>query len=156
MEVALKEGLREAERTATLLSRTGVDVQYLKNTVLRLYRTGEAESLLPVFGTILAFGPEELASCRAGLQRLKDGEVPLPGAAAAVDASLTSASTVMSSLTDWTSWAMGGGGVAQAPGGSSWNVAGMYCRPATLPHTTTRGQAAAALTAVSSERCAHV
>lgn len=40
-----------------------------------MYRTGEAESLLPVFGTILAFGPDELRECREGLQRLKEGEV---------------------------------------------------------------------------------
>jgi hypothetical protein len=33
METALKEGLREAERSAKLMSCTGVDVQYLKNTV---------------------------------------------------------------------------------------------------------------------------
>ena len=40
--------------------------------VLKMYRTGEAESLLPVFATILAFGPEELGSCREGLRY--DGE----------------------------------------------------------------------------------
>ena len=44
-----------------------------------MYRSGEAESLLPVFGTILAFGPEELRSCREGLRALREGEVPLAG-----------------------------------------------------------------------------
>lgn len=118
MEAALKEGLREAERTAQRLSRSSLDFEYLKNTVLKMYRTGEAESLLPVFSTILAFSPEELKSCKDGLAAIKEGVVPLPGAAAAVDASLSGATSVLSSLTGWTSWAIGGSGTAPAATGA--------------------------------------
>lgn len=74
-----------------------------------MYRTGEAESLLPVFGLILAFSPEELKSCREGLKALNEGNVPLPAAAAAVDGAVSGASSMMSSLGSWVSW---GGGQA--------------------------------------------
>ena len=33
MEAALKESLREAERVAKRLQRSGTDIEYLKNTV---------------------------------------------------------------------------------------------------------------------------
>lgn len=36
-----------------------VDMEYLKNLVLQLYTTGEAEALLPVFSALLAFSPDE-------------------------------------------------------------------------------------------------
>lgn len=36
-----------------------VDMEYLKNLVLQLYTTGEAEALLPVFSTLLTFSKEE-------------------------------------------------------------------------------------------------
>eukprot|EP00798_Chlamydomonas_sp_ICE-L_P014944 gene14944-20999_t len=75
-----------------------LDVEYLKNTILKMYRTGEAGSLLPVFSTILSFSPQELAACKSGLEAIK--LVPLPQAAAAVDG-------VFSSLNSWTSWATG-------------------------------------------------
>eukprot|EP00798_Chlamydomonas_sp_ICE-L_P013388 gene13388-19236_t len=65
-----------------------------------MYRTGEAESLLPVFSTILSCSPQELAACKSGLEAIELGEVPLPQAAAAVDG-------VFSSLNSWTSWATG-------------------------------------------------
>jgi hypothetical protein len=55
MEAALKESLREAERLVKRLQRNDTDIEYLKNTVLKMYRTGEAEKLLPVFATILVF-----------------------------------------------------------------------------------------------------
>ena len=32
-----------------------IDAEYLKNSILKMYRTGEAEALLPVFATILSF-----------------------------------------------------------------------------------------------------
>ena len=51
-----------------------------------MYRSGEAESLLPVFGTILAFGPEELRSCREGLRALREGEVNAGGGSGAESA----------------------------------------------------------------------
>ena len=98
MEAALKESLREAERVSVRHSRSTIDVEYLKNTVLKMYRTGDAEQLLPVFAMILAFGPEELKSCQMGLQALREGTVPLPAAAAAVDATLMGATSVLSFL----------------------------------------------------------
>lgn len=48
-----------------------MDVEYLKNTVLKMYRTGEAEALLPVFSTILSFSPDEMKSCKDGLDKIK-------------------------------------------------------------------------------------
>ncbi|GAX81405.1 hypothetical protein CEUSTIGMA_g8836.t1, partial [Chlamydomonas eustigma] len=104
MEVALKESLREAERVGIRLHRNDTDIEYLKNTLLKMYRTGEAENLLPVFATILVFSPEELQSCRDGLKAIQEGQVPLPGAAAAVDASFSGAANVFNSLTNWASW----------------------------------------------------
>jgi hypothetical protein len=50
------------------------------------------------------FSPEELQSCRDGLRAIEEGQVPLPGAAAAVDASISGTSSVFSSLTNWTAW----------------------------------------------------
>jgi hypothetical protein len=51
--------------------RSQVDTEYLKNIVLKLYRSGEAEALLPVFSALLAFSPDEMRSCRDGLARLQ-------------------------------------------------------------------------------------
>ena len=48
-----------------------MDVEYLKNSVLKMYRTGEAETLLPVFATILAFSPEEVKRCKEGIIAIK-------------------------------------------------------------------------------------
>ncbi|KAL6752200.1 hypothetical protein V8C86DRAFT_617476 [Haematococcus lacustris] len=73
MECALKESFRELERAARRNStgHSHIDAEYLKNTVLKMFRTGEAEQLLPVFATILAFSPEETNSCKVGLERIK-------------------------------------------------------------------------------------
>lgn len=157
-----------------------IDAEYLKNTLIKLFVTGEAEALLPVFATILSFSPAEVQRCREGLAAIKrvrtwwgvggregcvegreagrgpcdaehsvrvdaeavlrpgsaccsilsasniklnlsllaappppQGDVPLPAAAAAVDASLSA----FSSLTSWTSW-LGGGGGGGAGGGA--------------------------------------
>ena len=48
-----------------------VDAEYLKDTVMKLYKTGEAEALLPVFGTILSFSPQEVARCKQGLAAIQ-------------------------------------------------------------------------------------
>ncbi|KAJ9517435.1 hypothetical protein QJQ45_016801 [Haematococcus lacustris] len=76
MECALKESFRELERAARRNStgHSHIDAEYLKNTVLKMFRTGEAEQLLPVFATILAFSPEETNSCKVGLERIKQGQ----------------------------------------------------------------------------------
>jgi len=62
-------------------------MEYLKNTVLKLFMTGEAETLLPVFASILALSPDEVQRCKGGLDALQEsgGEVPMAAAAAAVD-----------------------------------------------------------------------
>jgi hypothetical protein len=39
-------------------------MEYLKNLVLQLYTTGEAEALLPVFAALLAFGPLDMQRCK--------------------------------------------------------------------------------------------
>ncbi|KAJ9517585.1 hypothetical protein QJQ45_025083 [Haematococcus lacustris] len=77
MECALKESFRELERAARRNStgHSHIDAEYLKNTVLKMFRTGEAEQLLPVFATILAFSPEETNSCKVGLERIKQFNV---------------------------------------------------------------------------------
>lgn len=47
MERALKESVREAERQAARekKSHSAVDAEYLKNTVLKMYRTGEVRTV---------------------------------------------------------------------------------------------------------------
>lgn len=77
-----------------------VDMEYLKNTVLQLFTTGEAEVLLPVFATILSLSPDEIKRCKAGLDAIKHADVPLPGAAAAVD----TASSMLTSFSGWATW----------------------------------------------------
>ena len=46
-----------------------VDMEYMRNTTLKLYDTGEAETLLPVYATILAFSKEEVGRPRGGGSR---------------------------------------------------------------------------------------
>ena len=43
----------------------------MKNTVLKLYTTGEADALLPVFSIILSLSPQEQKQCRDGLAAIK-------------------------------------------------------------------------------------
>lgn len=40
------------------------DMEYLKNLILQLYTTGEAEALLPVFTRLLSLGPEDVKRCK--------------------------------------------------------------------------------------------
>lgn len=109
MESTLKETLREIEREQRRQSKGGsaVDMEYLKNTLMKLFCTGEAEALLPVVATILSFSPQEVRQCRDGIEAVKLGEVPLPGAAAAVD----STASVLGNLGSWLpSWGFSSGG----------------------------------------------
>jgi hypothetical protein len=39
-------------------------MEYLKNLILQLYTTGEAEALLPVFTQLLSLGPEDVKRCK--------------------------------------------------------------------------------------------
>lgn len=66
-----------------------------------------------MFATILAFSPDEMRRCRSGLELIKKGEVPLPGAADVVDNTLSGAASVLSSLTGWTTWALGSNGAQE-------------------------------------------
>ncbi|KXZ41344.1 hypothetical protein GPECTOR_531g533 [Gonium pectorale] len=109
MERALKESVRDMERAMQRQAKGAnvIDAEYLKDTVIKMFLTGEAEKLLPVFATILSFSPEEVKRCKEGLQAIRRGEVPLPGAAAAVDSTIHAISSL--------SWLGGGGGKATPP-----------------------------------------
>jgi hypothetical protein len=60
-------------------------MEFLKANIINIYCTGEAERLLDPLSRLLHFSDKEIALCRQGLQRLKDGGVPMAGAAKAVD-----------------------------------------------------------------------
>jgi hypothetical protein len=81
----------------------GIDIQYLKNVILKLYETGESAALLPVVGMMLRFSPAELKRCQEALAR-----GPEPPADAAAVAGVGDASSVDLGLSSWTSWAFGG------------------------------------------------
>ncbi|KDD73296.1 hypothetical protein H632_c2332p0, partial [Helicosporidium sp. ATCC 50920] len=63
-EGALKEAVREMERERARaeLPAQAQDMDYFKNVVLKLFETGQAESLLPVVATVLRFSPEEVGA----------------------------------------------------------------------------------------------
>lgn len=50
------------------LNCPAADMEYFKNVLLRLYETGEAESLLPVVAQVLQFSPAEVQRCRNALR----------------------------------------------------------------------------------------
>ena len=66
-QLLLKEEIRRLgraiERDAVAVAG-GVDMEYLKNVVLKLLQTGEHEVLLPVLATLLKFSPAEVEVCR--------------------------------------------------------------------------------------------
>lgn len=49
---------------AVLCRAVQTDMEYLKNLILQLYTTGEAEALLPVFTRLLSLGPEDVKRCK--------------------------------------------------------------------------------------------
>jgi len=53
----LKEEIRKLERDE---KREQVDLEYLKNVILKLMVTNEYEALLPVISTLLQFSPDEV------------------------------------------------------------------------------------------------
>ena len=67
---ALKEAVRELQRELerVKLASTAVDMEYFKNVMLKLFETGEAESLLPVVSTVLKFSPAETSRCKKALE----------------------------------------------------------------------------------------
>jgi hypothetical protein len=74
-------------------------MEYFKNVMLKLFETGQEESLLPVVATALQFSPAELERCRAGVAARAGGD----GAAL---------NSVIGYAASW----LGGGGQAQQEG----------------------------------------
>lgn len=72
-ETALKEAVRDLQREIERLRLPGKtsDIEYLKNVLLKMYETGEAESLLPVVATILRLSPAEVEHCKEGIKKNK-------------------------------------------------------------------------------------
>lgn len=68
-EKALKETVRELERELerVKLASKSIDMEYFKNILLKLFETGEDESILPVVGTMLQFSPSELKRCQEAI-----------------------------------------------------------------------------------------
>lgn len=66
---ALKETVRELERELerVKLASKSVDMEYFKNILLKLFETGEDQSILPVVGTMLQFSPQELKRCQEAI-----------------------------------------------------------------------------------------
>ncbi len=87
---ALKETVRELERElerVKLASKT-VDMEYFKNILLKLFETGEDESILPVVGTMLQFSPQELKRCQdaiASRQQFEGSLLPTDATATATN-----------------------------------------------------------------------
>lgn len=69
-EAALKEAVRDLERELERVKLPGkaVDMEYFKNVMLKLFETGEEESLLPVVAAVLQFSPAEVVRCRSALE----------------------------------------------------------------------------------------
>ena len=84
-EVALKETVRELERELERVKLTskGVDMEYFKNILLKLFETGEEESLLPVIATMLQFSPAERQRCQDAMEGRKEQSALLPTEASA-------------------------------------------------------------------------
>lgn len=94
-EKALKETVRELEREIERikLASKGIDMEYFKNILLKLFETGEDESILPVVGTMLQFSPEELKRCQYAIASRRE----LDGGLLPADAT-TTATNYISSL----------------------------------------------------------
>lgn len=72
-EKVLKKALRDADRVReqqdTMIEK--INMQYLKNTVMKLLETGESERLFPVLSQILEFNEMESESITKAMQNLK-------------------------------------------------------------------------------------
>jgi regulator of sirC expression with transglutaminase-like and TPR domain len=78
-------------------------MEYFKNVVLKLYETGEAESLLPVLAQLLQLSPAEVAHCRDALHARSE---QLGATNAASGEAL--AGDMAGYLGGWTGWIGGG------------------------------------------------
>jgi hypothetical protein len=107
----LQEAVRELEREMERLRLPGktTDMEYLKNVVLKLFQTGEADSLLPVVATVLQFSPAEVEACRAALDGRGDtGVVAASGGGGGGGMGKEGQAT--SYIGGLTSWVLGSGG----------------------------------------------
>ncbi|KAL3137456.1 hypothetical protein ABBQ38_004747 [Trebouxia sp. C0009 RCD-2024] len=99
---------RQTERAKLVAAHDGVDLEYLKNIMLKLYETGEAAALLPVLGTVLKFSPAELKRCQsavsAAAEHHSSRQTALARTAAAADASAADSAGY---LTGWSLWPFG-------------------------------------------------
>lgn len=74
-EAVLKKALRDADRRQHQqdgLLENSIDMEYLKNTVVKLLETGEAEALLPVLARLLKLSVEEEGAVRVSLKATND------------------------------------------------------------------------------------
>lgn len=74
-EVVLKNAVRDADRRQAqqenMLDKS-VDMEYLKNTVLKLLETGEAEAILPVLAKLLKLSREEEGTALTSIKAVKE------------------------------------------------------------------------------------
>lgn len=70
-------------------------MEYFKNILLKLFETGEEESLLPVVSTMLTFSPAETERCRQAMEDRKARHAALLESATNASANMTSA------MMDW-------------------------------------------------------
>ncbi|GMH39874.1 hypothetical protein BSKO_07778 [Bryopsis sp. KO-2023] len=96
-DAVLKEALRDADRRReqqeNMLDQ--VDMEYLKNTVVKLLETGEAEALLPVLCRLLKLTDEEEKGVRASVKAVREKQ-----AKEAVEAAGASGG-LLSGLSNW-------------------------------------------------------
>lgn len=74
-EAVLKGALRDADRRQRQqdgMLENSIDMEYLKNTVVKLLETGESEALLPVLARLLRLSAEEEEAVRGSLMATKD------------------------------------------------------------------------------------
>ncbi|KAK9829710.1 hypothetical protein WJX72_007468 [[Myrmecia] bisecta] len=105
-EQALKEALREAEREKQrqkLGDQKRMDMEYLKNIMLKLYEKGEAAALLPVVAMMLQFSPAELKRCQDALAAQAEAQSAEPLTAPAAELAAGSDATA-GLLSGWSTW----------------------------------------------------
>ena len=97
LEDALKEDIREREREREReeFAKREVDMEYLKNIVLKLLETGEWERLLPVIATLLKLSPAETARVE---KLYKDGNSILPSVEGAQEYASAASKSLYESL----------------------------------------------------------
>ena len=133
-ELVLKEAVREAEREVERMKLAGktVDMEYFKNVMLKLFETGEEESLLPVIGTMLQFSPSELHRCKQALDDRASYRAALASASG-------QAANVTSYLSSWLPGFSSSTGVTATPSAKPVVAAVATIETEPLPPPTTTG-----------------